>query len=107
MVTASAPKDSATVAVLVVSTSANEISASTTPMRITSLAEMRPLVSGRWAVRSTWRSKSLSAKSLTAQPALRIRMVPAVKTASRCQPGKPCAAIHKAIRVGHKSSSQP
>ena len=30
-----------------------------------------------------------------------------VNTASRCQPGKPCAAIHSADSVGHRSSSQP
>ena len=47
-----------------------------------------PLVTGRCAVRLTWRSKSRSATSLAAQPALRMRNVPATKTSSRCQPGK-------------------
>jgi len=41
------------------------------------------------------------------QPALRIKNVPSVNTASKCQPGKPLAATHSADSVGHSSSSQP
>ena len=42
-----------------------------------------------------------------AQPALRIRKVPAMNTPSRCQPGQPPAAIHSAESVGHSSSRLP
>ena len=107
MVTASAPKDMAMVCQLVVSTRAKATKASAAPTASDSLTEMRPLVTGRCAVRSTWRSKSRSATSLTAQPALRMSTVPSVKTTSRCQPGKPPAASHSAIQVGHSSRSQP
>ena len=47
------------------------------------------------------------AKSFTQQPALRMRMVPSTNTMSRCQPGKPSAAIHSALSVGHRHTSQP
>jgi hypothetical protein len=92
---------------LVVSTSPKAASASTAPSASASRTETAPLVTGRCAVRLTWRSNSRSATSLMQQPALRIRMVPSVNTASRCQPGKPSAAIHSADSVGHSSSSQP
>ena len=104
---ASAANDQAMAAALVVSTSANATSASTAPSTSASATEIAPRVTGRCAVRLTCRSNSRSATSLTQQPALRIRMVPSVKTASRCQPGKPWAAIHNALSVGHSSSSQP
>ena len=81
---------------LVVSTSAKAASASTAPSTSASRTDTAPLVTGRCAVRLTWRSKSRSATSLTQQPALRIRIVPSTNTASRCQPGKPSAAIHSA-----------
>ena len=90
-----------------VSTSANATSASAAPSVSASRTLTRPLVTGRCAVRLTWRSKSRSATSFTQQPALRITMVPATNTTSRCQPGKPSAAIHSADSVGHSSSSQP
>ena len=104
---ASAPKDHLTTAAFVVSASANAASASAAPTASASRARMRPLVTGRCAVRLTCRSNSRSATSLTQQPALRMRMVPSVNTASRCQPGKPPAASHSAPSVGHSSSSQP
>ena len=63
----------------------------------------RPVTTGAVSVRFTCLSKSRSATSLTAQPALRIRKVPSTNTASRCQPGKPPAAIHNADSVGHSS----
>ena len=66
-----------------------------------------PLVTGRAAVRLTCRSKSRSATSLAVQPALRMRKVPATKTVSRCQPGKPPAAIHRADSVGQSRSKVP
>ena len=71
------------------------------------LTDSAPLVTGRCAVRLTWRSNSRSATSLTQQPALRMSTVPSVNTMTRCQPGKPPAAIHSAASVGHSSSSQP
>src|SRR4051812_26943888 len=95
------------VAALVVSTRANAASASAAPTSSASFTEMRPAVTGLWAVRFTCLSKSRSATSFTQQPALRISTVPSVNTASRCQPGNPCAAIHSALRLGHSSSSQP
>ncbi|MDH6591830.1 hypothetical protein M2165_001719 [Variovorax sp. TBS-050B] len=105
--TASAANDQYTVTRLVVSTSAKAASASTAPSSSASCTDTAPLVTGRWAVRFTWRSKSRSATSLTQQPALRIRIVPSTKTASRCQPGQPSAANQSAPSVGHSSSSQP
>ena len=103
-----ATNDSATVGALVVSTSAKAASASTAPTRQRFVRPARRRGSpAAAAVRSTWRSNSRSATSLTQQPALRIRTVPSTNTASRCQPGKPSAAIHSADSVGHSSSSQP
>ena len=107
MATASAANDQNTAARWVVSTKAKAASASAAPNSSASLTDTAPRVTGRPAVRLTWRSKSRSATSLTQQPALRIRMVPKVNTVNKCQPGKPPAAIHKADSVGHSSSSQP
>ena len=92
---------------LVVSTSAKASNASTAPSTSASFTDTAPVVTGRAAVRLTWRSKSRSATSLMQQPALRIRIVPSVNTLKRCQPGKPPDATHKALKVGHSSSSQP
>ena len=105
--TASAAKDMAMVSVLVLSTSPKASSASTAPTANASRTDSLPLVTGRCAVRRTWRSKSRSATSLMQHPALRISTVPSVKTSSRCQPGKPPAANHKALSVGHSKSNQP
>jgi len=102
-----AAKLSTMVAPLVVSTRPKASKASTAPTASASFTPTAPRVTGRWAVRLTWRSKSRSATSLAQQPALRMRMVPTTNTASRCQPGKPSAAIHSALSVGHSSSSQP
>ena len=44
-------------------------------------------LTGRPAVRLTWRSNSRSATSFTQQPALRMITVPATNTIRRCQPG--------------------
>mmetsp|Transcript_33908 Transcript_33908/g.79383 ORF Transcript_33908/g.79383 Transcript_33908/m.79383 type:complete len:402 (+) Transcript_33908:1753-2958(+) len=107
MATASAAKLSRMAGGLVVSTRPKASSASAAPSSRASLADTAPVVTGRWAVRLTWRSKSRSATSLTQQPAERISTVPSVNTASRCQPGKPSAAIHSADSVGQSSSSQP
>ena len=95
------------VAALVVSTRPKATSASTAPTASASFTLMSPLVTGRCAVRLTWRSNSRSATSLMQQPAERIRMVPRVNTITRCQPGKPSAASHSALSDGHSSSSQP
>ena len=103
MLTASAATLQAMVAVLVVSTSRKAMKASTAPSTSASLALTAPLVTGRSAVRFTCLSKSRSATSLTAQPALRIKKVPSTNTINRCQPGKPPAAIHSADNVGHSS----
>ena len=88
---------------LVVSTSAK--AASTIPAATVSASRTltAPRVTGRSAVRLTWRSKSRSATSLTQQPALRMSTVPSVNTINRCQPGKPPAASHSAESVGHSS----
>ena len=59
----------------------------------------------RWAQRGGITFDAPAEGSLT--EVLRIRIVPPTNTASRCQPGKPSAAIHNALRVGHSSSSQP
>src|SRR5262245_30719333 len=107
MLTASAAKLQAMVGALVVSTRPKASSASTAPSASASFVPSAPLVTGRWAVRLTCLSKSRSATSLTAQPALRMRKVPSTNTASRCQPGKPPAAIHKAARLGHSSRYVP
>ena len=92
---------------LVLNTSKNARKVNAAPTASASFTLMRPLVTGRLAVRLTWRSKSRSATSLMQQPALRIKMVPSVNTASKCQPGKPPAASHSAASVGHSSNSQP
>jgi hypothetical protein len=44
---------------------------------------------------------------LTQQPALRIKIVPRVNTATKCQPGNPSAATHNAAKDGQSSSNQP
>ena len=106
-VMASAANDSRIVGGLVVSTRPNASSASMAPNVSAALTDSAPLVTGRCAVRLTCLSNSRSATSLMQQPALRIRIVPSVNTASRCQPGKPSQAIHSAASVGHSSSSQP
>ena len=90
-----------------VKTSPNDMSAKTAPNAKASFTPMRPLVTGRSAVRFTCRSKLRSATSFKQQPALRIKIVPSVNTAIKCQPGKPSAATHKADKVGHNKSSQP
>jgi hypothetical protein len=41
------------------------------------------------------------------QPALRIKIVPSTKTPTRCQPGQPSAATHKADKDGHNNNSHP
>jgi hypothetical protein len=92
---------------LVLSTSRKARKASSAPNCKAWRTLSAPLVTGRPAVRLTWRSNSRSATSLMQQPAERISTVPAVNTASRCQPGKPSAASHSAVSVGHSSSSQP
>jgi hypothetical protein len=92
---------------LVLSTSAKAAAASKAPSIKASIGDSAPLVTGRCAVRLTWRSKSRSATSLMQQPALRISTVPKLNTSSKCQPGKPSAAIHSALSVGHSSSNQP
>ena len=107
MATASAAKLSRMVGGLVVSTRPKAARASAAPSVSAAFTDTAPVVTGRCAVRLTWRSKSRSATSLMQQPAERISTVPAVKTASRCQPGQPSAAIHSAASVGHNSSSQP
>ncbi|MCE3272691.1 MAG: hypothetical protein K0S57_3088 [Ramlibacter sp.] len=107
MAIASAANDHAMAAALVVSTSKNASNASTAPSTSASRTDTAPVVTGRCDVRLTCLSNSRSATSLMQHPALRIRMVPSVKTASRCQPGKPPAAIHSAASDGHSSSSQP
>ncbi len=104
---ASAGNDQAMAAGVVVSTRPKAASASTAPTARASRTPTSPVVTGRLAVRLTWRSNSRSATSLTQQPAERMRMVPATNTASRCQPGKPPAASHSALSVGHSSTSQP
>ena len=48
-----------------------------------------------------------TAISLIIQPADRVRSVPRQNTMSRCQPGKPSAATHKAQRVGHSKRTEP
>ena len=106
-VTASAANDQAMVTALVLSTRPKASKASTAPSHSASLTETAPLVTGRWAVRLTCRSKSRSATSLMQQPALRIKIVPSVNTVSKCQPGKPCEASHSADKVGQSSNSQP
>jgi hypothetical protein len=68
---------------------------------------MRPLVSGRSAVRLTCRSKSRSAKSLIAQPAERISTVPIVKIATSDHSGFPSDASHSATSVGQSRSRLP
>src|ERR1035437_1053234 len=106
-VIASGPNDQAMVVTLAVSTSINASSASSAPSASASWTDNAPVVTGRAAVRLTWRSNSRSATSLKQQPALRIRIVPSVNTATKCQPGKPPAAIHSALKVGQSSSSHP
>ena len=96
-----------TVAWSVVSTKANALKANNAPALSACFTDKAPEVTGRWAVRLTCLSNSRSATSLTQQPALRIRKVPNTNTPSKCQPGKPPLANHKALRVGHSSSSQP
>ena len=92
---------------LVVSTRPNDTMASAAPRPRASLTDTCPVVTGRCAVRLTCLSKSRSATSFTQQPALRMRMVPSTNTMSRCQPGKPSAAIHSALSVGHRHTNQP
>jgi len=82
-------------------------SANTAPSAKASLTLKAPRVTGRWAVRLTWRSNSRSATSLKQQPAERIKIVPSTKTPSKCQPGQPPLANHKAESDGHKRRSQP
>src|ERR1035437_7850770 len=106
-VIASAANDQAMVVTLVVNTSINASNASSAPSASASWTDTAPVVTGRAAVRLTWRSNSRSATSLKQQPALRIKIVPKVNTATKCQPGKPPAAIHNALNVGQSSSSQP
>jgi hypothetical protein len=88
MAIASATTDQATVTGLVVSTSPNAASASTAPTASASALDTAPLVTGRCAVRLTWRSNSRSATSFTQQPALRIRMVPSVNTSQQVPAGE-------------------
>src|SRR3989344_1651305 len=107
MATSTAGTDQAMAAVLVVSTRPNDTSASTAPRLNASFTDTAPVVTGLCAVRLTCLSKSRSATSFTQQPALRMRKVPSTNTTSRCQPGKPSAAIHSADNVGHRHTSQP
>ena len=107
MATAMAAKDHAMVSVRKVSTNAKASKAKTAPNSNASFTPMRPLVTGLSAVLFTCLSKSLSATSFKQQPALRMRMVPRVNTANKCQPGKPSAATHNADKVGHNNSNQP
>ncbi len=89
------------------STSAKATSASTAATASASHAAILPAVSGRSLVRLTCLSKSRSAQSLMAQPAERIRKVPATKIQNSPHAGGPPAAIHMAHSVGHSSSSVP
>ena len=77
------------VTVLVVSTKPKANTANTAPKVKASRTLTFPLVTGRSAVRLTWRSNARSATSLIQQPALRMSTVPKVNTTNRCQPGKP------------------
>jgi len=63
----------------------------------------RPAAMGRAWVRCTWPSKLRSAKSLTTQPAARIRITPVMKMNRFFALGTPSAAIHSAHNVGHSS----
>ena len=105
--TAMAANDQAMVSGRKVRTKPNATNASTAPSSKASFTPIRPLVTGRSAVRLTCLSKSRSATSFKQHPALRMRMVPSVKTISKCQPGKPPDATHKADSVGHNNKSQP
>jgi hypothetical protein len=91
----------------VVNTNPKANNASMAPSIRASVLDIAPVVTGRCAVRFTCLSKSLSATSFKQQPALRINIVPNIKTNNKCQPGKPWAAIHKAVNVGHNNNSQP
>jgi hypothetical protein len=95
------------VSVFCVSTSANASVAQNAATPSASFVEILPLVSTRSRVRATWRSKSRSAKSFTAQPADRIRKVPSTNTSRTDAGGKPSAAIQSAHSVGQSSSSVP
>jgi hypothetical protein len=102
---ASAGNDSRMVGGLVLSTSRKASSASSAPKASACTSARR----GDRALRGALDVAVELAVGhvVDAAAGLRIRMVPSTNTASRCQPGKPSAAIHSALSVGHSSSSQP
>ena len=66
-----------------------------------------PEVNGRFAVRSTCRSNSRSAKSFTTQPAERIKIVPSTNTTTNLNGGQPPAAHHNPHSVGQSNNKIP
>ena len=72
-----------------------------------SQGSISPRASGRSAVRVTCASKFLSAQSLSAQPAQRIRIVPTVNTRISVSVGLPDVASQSAASVGQSSSRMP